>query len=577
MKKLILPLMLGTLIAGCNSSDSDQQYTELSQAQSRCSALQNFEVSANKIGLASGKAIVQLAEFKLAKDDSLSEDGLSVQKATPNYCQVLLTISPIDPEAPLINVQVNLPINWNQKMLQYGGSGYNGTLVTGLDPSRGAGPEVPLPLMQGYVTYGTDSGHQIQDGVDIQAFALNEEALMNHAYAAYKKTHDVARAIVKQYYQKDAEKSYYMGGSEGGREAMLAAQRFPDDYDGIVAIDPVMNWTGLQTFGNWLTGILQSQPDAWLGGKTQLIHETIVKVCDGLDGIDDYVVSNYQACITKAQPALDALLCSDNTSDHTKCLSAAQLKVLQAAYKGYQFDFTLADGQNHYDGFLYGGEGLNANWELWITGNQAPSFPYKAGMSSVYNFGSGYVRYFIAQDANYNTLNYNPSDFKDRVLKVSQAIDAYNPDLTQFYERGGKIILRENLSDKAQSPQTGLKYWDLVVDKMGKEVVEQFFVAYVAPGLPHTSNGIRAASNNAPESGIAGQVDLLAALDEWVVHNKKPADALVLKNQLVTPPYTTIVSKPMCRYPNYPHFNGDIRLVDQAQGYICKPSPNAHE
>lgn len=576
MKKLVSTLMFCTLITGCNSSDSDQPESELSQFQSRCSALQGLEIGANQIGLASGKATVNRAEFRLAQGEKLSSNGQSVQKATPDYCQVLLAIAPVDPAAPLIHVQVNLPSNWNQKMLQYGGGGYNGTLVTGLDPSRGAGPEVPLPLTQGYVTYGTDSGHQAKDGVEVQAFALNEEALMNHAYASYKKTHDVARVVLTQYYQKNAEKSYYMGGSEGGREAMMVAQRFPEDFDGIIAIDPVMNWTGLQTFGNWLTGTLQSQPDAWLGGKTQLIHDTIVKACDGLDGVNDQVVSNYLACTEKAKPALEALLCTAEASDRSKCLSAAQLKTLKSAYDGYQFDFALADGQDRYAGFLYGGEGLANNWGLWITGSQAPGFPYQPGMSGVYNYGSGYIRYFIAQDANYNTLQYNPSAFKERVLKVSKAIDAYDPDLSKFYARGGKIILRENLSDKGQSPNTGLKYWDLVVDKMGKDVVEKFFVAYVVPGLPHTSNGVAAGSSNAPEKGIAGQVDLLASLDEWVMDNKKPADALVLKNQLAVPPYTEIVSKPMCRYPNYPHFNGNLALLNQADGYTCKPSQIVH-
>ena len=570
MKKISLGLMMSLGLIGCNSSDQDDISNEQSSSfKAECDALSGVTINHSEIGLPSGNAIIKSTQFSLAKEDTLNPDKTAMIQATPDYCQVMVQIQPVDPEAPLINAQVNLPSNWNEKMLQYGGSGYNGTLITGLDGSRGAGPDVPLPLTQGYVTSGTDSGHQLQDGVEVQAFALNEEALMNHAYAAYKKTHDIAEFITKKYYGKLPGKSYYMGGSEGGREGMMMAQRFPEDYDGIIAIDPVMNWSSLQTFGNWLGGILQKSPEAWLGGKTQLIHKTVVGACDGLDGIEDQVVSNYSACATEAKPAIDALLCNVNQIDTSQCLSQAQLEVVHAAYTGYQFDFELAHGVTGYAGLGYGGEGISSNWERWVAGTLAPQFPAVNEMSGIYNYGSGYIRYFIAQDPKFNTLNYNPSDFKDRVKHISEAIDAYNPDLSKFYARGGKIILRENLADKGQSPYSGLNYWQQVSEKMGKDIIEQFFVAYVVPGLPHTSNGIASGSDNAPTYGIPGRVDLLAALDQWVQTGKKPADSLIVKQYETLPPYNVISSKPMCRYSSYPKFNGDLTLMAKAEGYSC--------
>ncbi|WP_454667117.1 tannase/feruloyl esterase family alpha/beta hydrolase [Acinetobacter calcoaceticus] len=572
INKMVLPLFVSSFLIGCNLADSDDYHENIKEQPSKkdCDNLNGIVIDAQQIDIPSGKATIQSTEFHLATEDRLSKDSKTVVKATPDYCQVRLAVEPINPDAPLIHVQVNLPSQWNQKMLQYGGGGYNGVLITGLDGSRGAGPDVPLPLTQGYVTYGTDSGHQVEDGVDIQAFALNEEALMNHAYAAYKKTHDVTRFIVQRYYQQLPKKTYYMGGSEGGREALIMAQRFPADYDGIIAIDPVINWSGLQTFGNWIGGVLQSHPEAWLGEKTQIIHNAIIRACDSLDGIEDQVISNYQACHAKAKQELEALSCDLDHSDQSQCLTQIQLKVIRAAYNGYQFDFNLADGQNHYAGFAYGGEGLLGNWERWIAGSTMPAFPYKQGMSNIYNYGSGYIRYFIAQDKDFNTLHYNPFEFKDRILKVSQAIDAYNTDLSEFYARGGKIILREDMADKAQSPYTGLNYWDSVVQKMGKDIVEQFFVAYVVPGLPHTSNGIAAGSSNASAWGISGQVDLLAALDAWVVSGEKPSNNMIVKNQNNLPPYETISSKLMCRYPYYPHFIGDIKLANKAESYRCQ-------
>ncbi|MFV5475244.1 tannase/feruloyl esterase family alpha/beta hydrolase [Acinetobacter baumannii] len=568
IKRLSLGLMISLGLIGCNSSDEDE-HSQGSSFKTQCEALNGMAINQSEIGLPSGNASIKSAVFFSAKPDTLNTNQTAIIQATPDYCQVIAQIQPVDPNAPLINMQVNLPSNWNKKMLQYGGGGYNGTLITGLDASRGAGPDVALPLTQGYVTLGTDSGHQVQAGVEAQAFALNEEALMNHAYAAYKKTHDVAAFITKTFYKKSPSKSYYMGGSEGGREGMMMAQRFPEDFDGIIAIDPVMNWSSLQTFGNWLGGVLQKSPEAWLGGKTQLIHNTIMAVCDGLDGIEDQVVSNYGACAAQAKPAVDALLCKKNQIDRTQCLSEAQLNVVHSAYNGYQFDFELAHGVTSYAGLGYGGEGLSANWERWVAGTIAPEFPIATGVSGIYNYGSGYIRYFIARDANFNTLNYNPSDFKDRVQQLSDAIDAYNPDLSKFYARGGKLILRENLADKGQSPYSGLNYWNKVVEKMGADTTEKFFVAYVVPGLPHTSNGIASGSENAPAYGIPGRVDLLDALDQWVVRGIKPADALIVKQHETLPPYNVISSKPMCRYPNYPHFKGDAALKEKSEGYEC--------
>ena len=146
------------------------------------------------------------------------------------------------------------------------------------------------PLAQGYVTFGTDSGHQSAARLEPQAFALNEEALENFAYASYKKVRDVAIEIVLKKYGRRPTRMYYIGTSEGGREGLTMAQRFPSDYDGIISRVPVINWTGLQHAGH-RSGVLQ-QSGGWLSpAKVRFVGRAVLKACDALDGLSDGVVS----------------------------------------------------------------------------------------------------------------------------------------------------------------------------------------------------------------------------------------------------------------------------------------------
>lgn len=551
-------------------------------ASAACSALTGRTVDASLIGEPSTGAIVKTATYKTAVADAPNSANNAIVQGLPDYCELQVQIKPVDSSAPLINSQINLPRVWNGKKLQFGGSGYNGSLVVGvngLGPARVAGPDVALPLTQGYMTAGTDSGHQ--NDAPLGAFALNAEALANFGYASYKKTHDVTLQLGAIFYGKRPARSYYMGGSEGGREAMMMAQRYPNDYDGIISVDPVMNWTGLQTFGSHVGGTLQAVPNGWLGQNTkwQLVHDTVRDACDALDGLADNVVSNYRACKPVALPALEAKRCASGGDEGTSCFSDAQLAVVRAAYNGLNFSFPRANGLTSYAGFGFGGEGLPGNWDRWMAGTANPNTgPIGNGatgtnpiaISRLYEYGNVAVRYFFAQNKDFNPLGFDPATYSARIQAISSIMDATNPDLSAFQARGGKLILREDMSDNAQSGFTGLNYWDAVVDKLGRDRVEQFFVAYAATGLTHTSGGIAAGTTNAPTYGIPGRVDLLTQLDAWVEKGSKPADQLTLTNNAALPPYAAITAKPMCRYPQFPRYtagaSGDPKL---AASYTC--------
>ncbi|MGF6408525.1 tannase/feruloyl esterase family alpha/beta hydrolase [Paraburkholderia sp. MM5482-R1] len=568
---IALALTTSALLTAC-SGGSDSHLSSPVQNSQTCAALAGKTIDASAIGEPTTGAVVTSAVYERAVADAPDSTGTTIVQGTPEYCQLLVDIKPVDPNAPMIKSEVNLPTAWNGKKLQMGGGGYNGVLVTGLGASYNAGPNVPLPLTQGYMTAGTDSGHENSSTVHPAAFALNNEALTNFAYAAYKKTNDVAVQLGVLYYGRKPNHSYYVGGSQGGREGMMMVQRYPNDFDGVVAIDPVMNATALWTTQNSF-GALQSAPGSWLGNKTQLVQNTIDGACDALDGIVDNVVSNYKACTASvAIAALTAKRCASGADEGSTCFSDGQLNVLKSAYNGYQFPFALANGITAYAGYVPGSEDIPNNMAFWIAGTAAPTATpdTTTGIGRSYQFGSYYARFFIAKDPNFNALNYNPADFQARVLEVSNMIDATNPDLTAFYKHGGKLILREDLGDKGQSARTGLNFWDAVVAKMGKDTVGQFFSAYVTTGLGHTSGGLPAGTANAPTWGTPGRVDLLAQIDNWVDKGVKPADQMTLENRQALPPYSVVASKPMCRYGTYPKFNGSGTAGGElASNYVC--------
>src|SRR5215831_11278345 len=208
-------------------------------AAGNCADLTNLKIMPSEIGLPSGGATIASAQMATVPADPINPG------ATREYCKVLGAVASLDPNAPPVNFEVNLPMQWNGKAVQYGGGGSNGVLITGLGPLRDARRDTPVPIARGFATWGTDSGHDNKKLSEPQAFALNDEALTNMAYASYKKTHDVGARIAAAFYDRAPSKIYYYGGSEGGREALTMAQRFPNDFDGIVSVVPVANYTGI--------------------------------------------------------------------------------------------------------------------------------------------------------------------------------------------------------------------------------------------------------------------------------------------------------------------------------------------
>jgi feruloyl esterase len=519
-------------------------------------------IAAVSIGLPSGGATIETAEV-VPPTPLKSADlpfgplppYLAVVPAAPEYCKVVGAIAPVDPKAPPIRFQVNLPSEWNGSSVQFGGGGFNGVLITGLGLPPLAPADRPSPLARGFVTYGTDSGHQNAQGVALQAFALNDEALTNFAYAAYKKVRDVAIVLMQRRYGRAPAKLYYVGSSEGGREGLTMAQRFPGDFDGILSGVPVINWVGLRAAGT-RAGIAQLG-GGWIApDKVKLVHDAVIAACDQLDGLADGIVSNYQGCQRIFDPA--KIACRPGAE--AACLSRVQLDAVTAMHAPFEFSFALANGVRSYPGWGLGGEGAAGSgpvggWVSWQTGTGAPTLPPGPTSSRAWLYGSGTVQYFFARDPSYDVTRFDPAQFADRLREISALMDSTNPDLSAFSARGGKLIMYENMADYAQSPYAGIAYYKSVVGKMGQANVENFLRLYVTPGADHMGVG-------APSS-----VDLLEVLTAWVEQGRAPGELVQVKQE-TKPPFAVVAARPMCRYPAYPHYQGGD--ATKADSFTCK-------
>jgi feruloyl esterase len=517
--------------------------------------LVNLKVLASEIGLPSGGATITSAQMATVPADPLNPG------ATRDYCKVLGAVEPMDPNAPPVNFEVNLPVDWNGKAVQYGGGGSNGVLITGLAPLRDARRDTPVPVARGFATWGTDSGHDNKKLPHPRAFALNDEALVNMAYAAYKKTHDLGVRIARAFYDRSPAKIYFYGGSEGGREALMMAQRFATDFDGIVSAVPVANYTG----GNLMRAKLAQlqREGGWINpAKVKLIHNAVNAACDKLDGLEDGVISAYEKCLSTFD--VSTLRCPNGADTGDTCLSDKQIEADRLVHRPYQYPFAMKNGVTAFPGWTYGNEVQPGGMIDTITGEESPQFPItnEKTQSIAWVNADGFVRYFFARDPKFDPFQFSPEKFAGRLKEISEMFDTTDPDLSAFQARGGKLILKGNGADYQRSVLQEIDYYKSVVGKMGQDRVDQFIRLYVTPGVNHPGNGVMRDGQAVP-----AKVDLLGTLDAWVDLGKAP-DSLMQVSQQEQAPFYTIASRPMCRYPLSPRYDGHGD-PSQAASFAC--------
>lgn len=518
--------------------------------QVACADLAGRTIAASDIAIASGAATVASAT-PIAADAAGNQLGA--------YCQVRGTIAPLDASAPVINFAVNLPETWNGKSIQFGGGGFDGTLIDGTEQVRFGPPDKPAPLALGYATYGDDAGHQsgsITDG----SFAANDEALANYGGNSLKKTHDVAMALVNLRYGKKVAKSYFLGTSTGGRDALTAIQRWPADYDGVIANEPALNYTGTRLHNVAVGRALYNNGGAgWMNvAKTLLVQRTVLSACDRLDGASDGIVSNVESCRQLNTQVLASLRCAGGADLGDTCLSDAQLDTVRTVESPLNFtNYTLAHGVTKAGGInILEGTNVAGPYTTRDFGTRrVPANPATSADANMYVTGDQWVKFFITRQPTFDTLTFDPLDpgiYTQRVVDVSNITDALDADLRPFLAHGGRLILLHGLADEVISNNSTIDYYQRVVATVGADAAQQGIRFYTVPGMGH-GTGV-----------FIPYWDSLAALENWVEGGLAPSTPIVTDSVAATYGRT----RPACAWPAWPKYKGSGSL-DAALNYSC--------
>jgi hypothetical protein len=491
------------------------------------------------------------------------------------WCSVNGSMAPVDHAATArpINFQVAFPSTWNGRAVQLGGGGMNGIIPM----LAGA------PLSQGFVTYGSDSGHQASFGRGpargegpSDDWALNEEAIRNLGYMQMKKTHDAAMVLIERLYGGKPEFNYFVGTSQGGREALTVAGRYPNDYNGIAANVPIVGFSSLMLAPALIR--IQEKPQAnWVTtAKLNAIRGEFMRQCDKLDGLLDGIINNYMACraifdVKQGKPNRHpwaAKRCPNNVDPNPAdtsadaCLTDGQMSTLEFVYSRYSFSQPLANGVKTFGMWLPNtdpcGSGLIANSRFRGQERVPESAP-------PYNWiGVLGVTGFLMQDLQANALDYaEGGKYSARRQTLSEILDSSSPDFSAFARRGGKMIVAIGTNDTLASPGTQLDFYQSILDKMGRSKVDNFARLYV---LPQTGHGLTGTNYTTDGDGkklearpIPNAFDRLAMLTEWVEKGVPPG-----KSIKVTAGERSL---PMCSYPEYPKYiNGP---AEAAESWAC--------
>ena len=388
----------------------------VSNSSATCSELAEASSGALKID----SSALQKPSTPVIADSAATPAG-RVSPASPAYCKVLAHIEPNDANAPEIRFELNLPVEWNGRALQYGGGGFQWSRHNRPRAAARYALQLRLSLGARLRHLWHRFGHESKPGEPPQIFALNDEAFLNFAHVAYKRVHDAAATLIERAYGRKADRTYFMGSSEGGREALTMAQRYPEDFDGIFARVPVINWTGLQHAG--ARSGLVTMGDGWIRpGQVKLVHYAVLSTCGAVEGIVDDAVG----CKAKFDPA--TLACGPGESGDN-CLSEPQVDAIRTLHAPYKFPFALANGVTEYPGWGVSGEsnpshGPTGGWSAWWLGSTPPAVPPASTNGIAWIFGAGGLQYIFARDPNLDPRAYKPEDHADRVRQVSALMDS---------------------------------------------------------------------------------------------------------------------------------------------------------
>jgi len=453
----------------------------------------------------------------------------------PAHCRVLGQIQ------PEIRFEVSLPAAWNGRLYMFGNSGYAGEALDG--PPRVT--TVRRALARGFAVAQTNTGHDAA-AEPLGTFAASSQKLLDYAYRAVHVTALTAKRILQTYYDGFLRHSYFDGCSTGGRQGLISAQRFPEDFDGIVVGAPVLDFSGTMISYAAIERALAAAPIA--PAKARLLADHVYRVCDKADGVADGLIDDPPRCAFK--PAADLPRCS-NDADGPDCFTSAQIHTIETVYAP-----VTRGGRDFFPGWPLGaetpGEGPNAvptGWMPFLISGQ------RNGRSIAVSFMETFLRNIAFGRAlpTYDWTTFDLDKDLDKLQFARTILDATDPDLSRFKARGGRILSYFGWADGALNPLMGVNYYERVTAQMGPSTPE-FYRLFMVPGMFHCGGGI----------GVSA-FDALTPLVEWVETGNAPRSILGSK----IAGGKAVRTRPLCPYPEVAKYRG-TGSIDDASNFTCR-------
>lgn len=530
VRLILCTLPIGAVLLGCDSSSTDPV---AALKQQTCEALKGREIGFGLVDdadyVAKGEELVPTTQRLFIKA-ALSIE-LPAAPAPRSFCRVDASLRPV--AGSLIKVQVWLPDEWNEKMLALGGGGFNGGLFSASISMREGSA-------RGYVTVVTDVGHEMSDSAK---FAYDsKEAFIDYGYRGNHSTAVFTKDLIAHYYGKQAKLAYFQGGSNGGREALMEARRFPQDYDGIIAGMPAMSFTKLMTSFLWNARAAANAPG--LKSKLDLVAKAVLEKCDALDGVSDGLLANPLSC------SFDPAELQCKRGDAPDCLTTAEVDALRKIHEGPR----LRDGSPVFPGLAVGSETHPTEMPFWILGEKALQ-P---------NMGQEAFRWMVYGDPKWEWTQFDLDRDYPAAAQQASILDSDDPDLSEFLGRGGKLIIHHGWYDSSIPAVSTLNYYDALLKKAG-ELAERQVRLFMVPGMGHGFG------RPGPE-----HYDMLSALERWVEQGEAPSE--IIARQFVTPPPPFLEPDPeakvartmlLCAWPKVASYNGSGSANDHTN-FNCK-------
>jgi feruloyl esterase len=436
----------------------------------------------------------------------------------PAHCRVAAVLQPSGDSH--IEMELWMPSeNWNGKFLAVGNGGWAGNIETG---AMAAG------LAKGYATASNDTGHK---GGSASFVVGHPEKLVDFGYRSMHEMAIKSKGIIQAFYNREPQLSYYQGCSTGGRQGLMEAQRYPADFDAIIAGAPVNNVVHLNIQSVARQVDMLREPTRILPpAKVTLLANAVTTACDLKDGVKDGIISNPQACDFDPK----VLLCK--SGDAPECLTAAQVETAKRAWEPVK----TRNGEMVYPG---SSPGFEAAYRMPTPGSPTPTNPLFTDAP----------RYIGHQDANWNLMSFELDADLALAMKNAGFIESTDPDLAKFKARGGKLLLYHGWADPGPAPQNTINYLTAVREKLGGNQ-DDWMRLYLMPGMGHCAGGV------GPD-----RADFLSAMEGWREKGQAPAQIVA---QRAANQGRTEMTRPLCPYPQLAKYNG-TGSTDDAKNFSC--------